>query len=289
MTSPRLLFVEDEPDILDLVNQHLQLSQESYEVFFAHSGKEAIEILEESQPFDLLVTDLKMPGQMDGWDLIDFSQSNYNLKTIIISAFGTVDNYQKAFKEQVFDFFVKPYTCKELFQSIKKAIALDKPSYRKIEKVKTEIEFEKKITYNTVARLARDLQPSQQVKLMSDLLKKFDLEQLEAFQIEIPSLKEDLRHRQAQRERAQEKDAQRIADGYLPLTLVADSWIEERWHTITTVSGEERKHLYYFLKWKEGKRLRSKSLRREDLADPEIRALVEQKLGKPIDPSFKNR
>ncbi|PSF35791.1 hypothetical protein C7H19_15310 [Aphanothece hegewaldii CCALA 016] len=285
MISPKLLFVDDEPGMQKMVEQHLQLSKENFEIVFAHSGQEAIKILQESEAFDLLITDLKMP-EVDGWELINFSQSNYNLKTIIISAFGTVDNFERAFEEQITDFLTKPFKLKKLFESVKKAIDSKQSSCRKIEKVKAVTELDKKIPYNTVARLARELQPSQQVKLISDLLKNFELEQLEAFQIEIPSLKEEVTRNQKQRELAQLKDAQRIAQGFLPLTLVADSWIEERWETKTTVSGQERRYLYYFIKWKEGKRLRSKSLRREDLADPEIRAIVERKLGKPIDPSF---
>lgn len=146
--------------------------------------------------------------------------------------------------------------------------------------------MKKKITYNTVARLARELQPSQQVKLISDLLNKFNLDQLEAFQTKIPLLKEELRQKQEQIKRAQKKDAERIAKGYSPVTLIANSWIEERWQVETSVSGQEKRYLYYILRWKDGKRLKSKTLKRGELADPEIRAMVEQKLGKPIDPYY---
>jgi hypothetical protein len=39
----------------------------------------------------------------------------------------------------------------------------------------------------------------------------------------------------------------------------------------------------------EGRRMRTKAIKKEDLKDPEVRALVERKLGRPIDPKFFNR
>ncbi|GFE71823.1 response regulator [Chroococcus sp. FPU101] len=62
MAIPRLLFVDDEAETKKLVDQYLKLSKENYEIVFANSGQEAIEILQKSEPFDLLITDLKMPG-----------------------------------------------------------------------------------------------------------------------------------------------------------------------------------------------------------------------------------
>jgi YesN/AraC family two-component response regulator len=196
MVRPRLLFVDDEVGIRKLVEQYLELSKEEYDVFFAHSGEEAIKALERYNPLDLLITDIRIP-EIDGWELIDISRNDYNLKTIITSAFGTVENLKRAYEYQVSDFFIKPFKFKNLFASIKRIIG-EKPSASStIEKVnQPAIGGEKKITYHTVAKLAKNLQPVQQVKLVSELLKNFDLEQLEEFQLEIPSLKQAVLRKQ---------------------------------------------------------------------------------------------
>jgi hypothetical protein len=289
MVRPKLLFVDDEVGIKKLVEQYLQLSKEEYDVVFAHSGEEAIEALERHNPLDLLITDIRMP-EIDGWELVDISRNNYNLKTIIISAFGTADNLKRAYENQVSDFFIKPFKFKNLFSSIKRIVGENPSSVSTIEKVtQPEIGGEKKITYSTIVRLVRELQPVQQVRLMTDLLRNFDLEQLEAFQIEIPSLKEVLLEQQKEREKMTKQDTQRVKKGLVPISLIANSWIEERWIKSISVSGQERQYLCYNIKWKEGKKLRSKSLKREDLQDPEVRTLVERKLGRPINPSFFER
>ena len=287
MVRPKLLFVDDEVGIKKLVEQYLQLSKEEYDVVFAHSGEEAIEALERHNPLDLLITDIRMP-EIDGWELVDISRNNYNLKTIIISAFGTADNLKRAYENQVSDFFIKPFKFKNLFASIKRIIGENPSSGSTIEKVKQpEIGSEKKITYHTVAKLAKDLQPVQQLKLVSELLKNFDLEQLEEFQLEIPSLKRAVLKKQEERQEMSEEDAERVRKGLLPISLIANSWIEERWVQTSAISGNKR--LYYNIKWMEGRRMRTKAIKREDLKDPEVRALVERRLGRPIDPRFFNR
>ena len=61
----KILVVDDDPNILELVNIHL--SQAGYEVIKAVNGAQALEMLEEQLP-DLAVVDVMMPG-MDGFEL----------------------------------------------------------------------------------------------------------------------------------------------------------------------------------------------------------------------------
>lgn len=62
MSAPKILIVDDEKDILDLLEYNLE--KEGYQVFRAENGFEAVEIASDSRP-DLIVMDIMMPG-MDG-------------------------------------------------------------------------------------------------------------------------------------------------------------------------------------------------------------------------------
>lgn len=69
MSKPiRILFVDDEPNILQGIRRMLRKHQESYEPHFAASGQEALAILDR-QPMDIIVSDMRMPG-MDGTTLL---------------------------------------------------------------------------------------------------------------------------------------------------------------------------------------------------------------------------
>ncbi|QYZ66859.1 MAG: hypothetical protein OI74_00095 [Gammaproteobacteria bacterium (ex Lamellibrachia satsuma)] len=65
----RILFVDDERDLLNGLRRALRGQRKEWEMAFAGSGKEALE-LAESNPFDAIVTDMRMPG-MDGAQLLE--------------------------------------------------------------------------------------------------------------------------------------------------------------------------------------------------------------------------
>jgi signal transduction histidine kinase/CheY-like chemotaxis protein len=69
----RILVVDDEPDLLNLEEQ--LLSEEGYRVQTAINGERAIEVLK-SQDFDLIISDLKMPGKVSGFDLYKWLEEN---------------------------------------------------------------------------------------------------------------------------------------------------------------------------------------------------------------------
>ncbi|MCP4003057.1 MAG: HDOD domain-containing protein [bacterium] len=71
----RILFVDDDQSILDGLRRMLRSHREEWEMVFAGSGREALEAAEAS-PFDVLVTDMKMPG-MDGTELLKCFQSRF--------------------------------------------------------------------------------------------------------------------------------------------------------------------------------------------------------------------
>ncbi len=75
MTDKQILFVDDEPKILKALRRVLYPVQKQWQLFFAESGAEALEILARQQ-IDVLVTDMQMPG-MNGLELLKQSRRLY--------------------------------------------------------------------------------------------------------------------------------------------------------------------------------------------------------------------
>ena len=62
-----VLVVEDEPLILDMISQ--ELAEQGFAVLEADTGEAALSIMESGQTVDVLFTDIKLPGELDGWRL----------------------------------------------------------------------------------------------------------------------------------------------------------------------------------------------------------------------------
>jgi CheY-like chemotaxis protein len=62
-----VLVVQDEPFILDMVSE--ELTGEGFSVLEAKTGEVALSIIESGQMVDVLFTDIRLPGELDGWQL----------------------------------------------------------------------------------------------------------------------------------------------------------------------------------------------------------------------------
>ena len=84
------------------------MNEEPYEITLAHSGKEALEILE-NQPFDVIVSDEKMPG-MTGAELLTIIQQKYPLTIrIMLTGQADIQAAAKAINEgKIYRFLIKP-------------------------------------------------------------------------------------------------------------------------------------------------------------------------------------
>lgn len=110
--KPRILIVDDHPEIRRYIRQILE---DDYEVKEASHGLEALELLER-QEVELIVTDLMMPW-MDGFELIESIQANPEYKKIpmlIVSARISDNDREKALIQGINDFIQKPFDKKEL-------------------------------------------------------------------------------------------------------------------------------------------------------------------------------
>ncbi len=88
MDKKRVLFVDDEPNILDGLRRMLRSLRNHYDMHFAGGGREALELMAEDR-YDVVISDMRMPG-MDGAELLEKIQQQYP-HTIRIMLTGQAD------------------------------------------------------------------------------------------------------------------------------------------------------------------------------------------------------
>lgn len=120
----RILVVDDEADLEVLIRQKFRkkIRSQEYEFHFALNGKKALELMEESKNIDMILSDINMP-EMDGLTLLSrVKEQNSLLKTVIISAYGDMENIRTAMNLGAFDFITKPVDFQDLEITIEKTI-----------------------------------------------------------------------------------------------------------------------------------------------------------------------
>jgi len=89
----KILIVEDDRDIATLLETILQ--DAGYKVSVVHNGADALGFLKDNTDFDLIITDIIMPGT-DGYDLIHFVKSQLDIKIIAMSGGGVLVSSKNA-------------------------------------------------------------------------------------------------------------------------------------------------------------------------------------------------
>ena len=105
----KILVVDDEPDLEPLVLQRMRrhIRRGRYEFVFAHNGIEALEELEADPEIDMVVSDINMP-RMDGLTLLEqIPNVSPDIRAIIVSAYGDMENIRTAMNRGSFDFVTK--------------------------------------------------------------------------------------------------------------------------------------------------------------------------------------
>ena len=122
----KILSVDDEPDLEVLISQKFRskIRKGIYEFHFANNGLEALSKLVEVPDIDVILCDINMP-EMDGITLLAKINElkNKSLKTIMVSAYGDMDNIRAAMNGGAFDFATKPIDFNDLEATIEKAMA----------------------------------------------------------------------------------------------------------------------------------------------------------------------
>jgi signal transduction histidine kinase len=122
--TARILVADDEPDLETLIQQKFrhQIRDGAVSFLFVRDGIEALSVLEANQDVDLVVTDINMP-RMDGLTLLQkLQQTEGNLSTIIVSAYGDIANIRTAMNRGAFDFLIKPIDFFDFETTIAKTI-----------------------------------------------------------------------------------------------------------------------------------------------------------------------
>ena len=105
MEDFEILFVDDEREILDIVEEYL--SQEGYRVTVVDNGLKALGMVKE-RPFDLVFTDLKMPD-FTGLELLAaIKEFRPETEVIIVTGFGSIESAIEAMKFGSYDYIQKP-------------------------------------------------------------------------------------------------------------------------------------------------------------------------------------
>ncbi len=123
--TAKILVVDDEPDLEDLITQKFrrQIKAGSIAFGFARDGVEALNVLAENDDFDMVVTDINMP-RMDGLTLLGKLQQQANkFSTVIVSAYGDMANIRTAMNRGAFDFLTKPIDFADFETTVLRTIA----------------------------------------------------------------------------------------------------------------------------------------------------------------------
>jgi len=116
---PRVLVVDDEASIRDLLSKTLALAE--YDVDAAPDGRSALERMR-LYPYDLLIADLKMPG-MDGLAVIrEAKRYKPDLPVIIITGFSTESSAIEAVNLGVAGYLTKPFRVPQVLSAAAKAL-----------------------------------------------------------------------------------------------------------------------------------------------------------------------
>ncbi|SLN73357.1 Adenylate cyclase 1 [Roseovarius albus] len=140
--TARILVVDDEPDVEALVTQKFrrEIRKGQMEFVFAHNGQEALDYLDKDTEVMMVLSDINMP-KMDGLTLLTHLGEDYqDLKTIVVSAYGDMENIRTAMNRGAFDFLTKPIEFDDLEATINKTLK-HLELFRQLQREKAEAEL----------------------------------------------------------------------------------------------------------------------------------------------------
>jgi len=121
MTEPQILLVDDEA--IALTNLTHVLQREGYAVTACRDGEAALAALKRSE-FDLVLTDLKMPG-IDGMEVLREVRASYpDVPVIMITGYATLDSAVEAMKAGAYHYIAKPFRLAEAREVVRSALEL---------------------------------------------------------------------------------------------------------------------------------------------------------------------
>ena len=122
-TNKRILCIEDEPEMIDLIR--LILGRRGFDVHGAAGGVEGLRTVREEHP-DLVLLDLMMPD-MDGWEVyqqMKADETTRDIPVIVVTAKAqSIDKVLGLHIAKVDDYIAKPFSPQELLNSVERVLA----------------------------------------------------------------------------------------------------------------------------------------------------------------------
>jgi len=120
----KILIADDEVDMEMLIRQKFRqkIREQQYEFVFAVNGRDALSKIQQNPDVEIVLSDINMP-EMDGLTLLSkLNETNPLVKTVMVSAYGDMDNIRKAMNRGAFDFVTKPVNFEDLELTMEKTI-----------------------------------------------------------------------------------------------------------------------------------------------------------------------
>jgi class 3 adenylate cyclase/FixJ family two-component response regulator len=120
----KILVADDETDLEMLIKQKFRqkIREQQYEFIFAINGNDALEKIQQHPDIDILLSDINMP-EMDGLTLLSrMGETSPLIKSVIVSAYGDMENIRTAMNRGAFDFITKPINFEDLSLTMEKTI-----------------------------------------------------------------------------------------------------------------------------------------------------------------------
>ena len=120
----KILVADDEVDLEMLIKQKFRqkIREKEYEFVFAINGNDALDKIQQHPDVDIVLSDINMP-EMDGLTLLSrLSESSPLIKSVIVSAYGDMENIRTAMNRGAFDFITKPINFEDLTLTMEKTI-----------------------------------------------------------------------------------------------------------------------------------------------------------------------
>ena len=134
----KILVVDDETDLELLIKQRFrkQIREQEYEFTFAINGNDALNKLKEREDVSIVLTDINMP-EMDGLTLLNkLNESKPLIKSVIVSAYGDMENIRAAMNRGAFDFICKPINFDDLTLTLHKTVDYVNQIHRTLQAIK---------------------------------------------------------------------------------------------------------------------------------------------------------
>ncbi|MGB2687941.1 MAG: response regulator [Desulfobacterales bacterium] len=153
MKQLKILAVEDDPFTLKMLEK--KLTKEGYDIETASDGIEAGKLISQNF-YDIIITDLIMPGGVDGIDVLEAAKNkNKQTEVILLTAHASVENAVEAMRKGAADYLQKPVNFYELTLRMEKI-----RDYKKLLKNAQDLREAMDVTEQNAAQTIQHLEMS---------------------------------------------------------------------------------------------------------------------------------